>query len=410
MPIHPTTTVTGRTILSPSVRPFGPVLMLATVGPALALLSLLSLPLFYHPLSVPAAPISPISPIPAAAVQNNNLAVPCDASVLIDAINQANDHPDITTLDLAPGCTYTLTTTNNLLDGANGLPSIETSVIIQGNGATIERDRTFYANPPHFRIFHIADTGALTISNVTIRGGVTSVNEDDTVAGGGGIHNSGTLFIEHSAITQNATNNGQGSSSGGNGGGIYNNNGLVTVISSTITDNLTGNGTPGTVDTDGSDGGNGGGIYNLLGMFHILDSVIAANTTGDSGTNRNGGNGGGLSNLEGTVYITRTAVQNNRTGTGGHIREGHGGDGGGIHNLGTLYVISSAVTENRTGNGGFDVGEASNGEGGKGGGLYNGTNSMLTITSSSISNNVTGRGSTAGPAVRAAGSISTGGM
>ncbi len=394
MHIHPT--VAGRT--SP--------LLLSTI----TLLALLALALM---LKLPgrSAP-SGIAPLPAVAgqarttrgdqvsgrIQNNQALVPCDASVLIEAIDQANSHEDVTTLDLASNCTYSLTTTNNLLAGANGLPSIETRVIIQGNGATIERNRDPYASTPDFRIFHIAETGTLTIRSVTIRGGITPVNENDTGYGGGGIHNSGTLFIENSTITENATNGGLDIYGSGHGGGIYNDNGLVTVISSTISHNATGNGAPGTVDTNGGDGGNGGGVYNLLGMLHLRESLVVDNHTGDSGTNRNGGNGGGIANLEGTVSITRTTVQGNHTGTGGHVSRGHGGDGGGIHNLGTFHVISSTITENRTGNGGFDVGEASNGEGGKGGGIYNGTNSVLTITSSSIDDNATGRGSTAGPA------------
>jgi CSLREA domain-containing protein len=62
------------------------------------------------------------------------------AQELISAINQANDDPAPTTIKLVCG-TYTLTARNDTYYGFNGLPVITTPVIIQGNGAVIERRR-----------------------------------------------------------------------------------------------------------------------------------------------------------------------------------------------------------------------------------------------------------------------------
>src|SRR3954451_6000034 len=67
---------------------------------------------------------------------------PGDVSCLIAAINEANANGHKkNTIRLAPG-TYTLTDVDNLADGANGLPSITSTVTIESTHqelATLER-------------------------------------------------------------------------------------------------------------------------------------------------------------------------------------------------------------------------------------------------------------------------------
>ena len=87
--------------------------------------------------------------------------VPCDVTALINAINSASSGD---TLDLAVGCTYTLTVVNNATDDGNGLPVIDITLTINGNGATIERGSA----APDFRLLDIANGSNLTLNNLTL--------------------------------------------------------------------------------------------------------------------------------------------------------------------------------------------------------------------------------------------------
>src|SRR5215211_7416831 len=88
---------------------------------------------------------------------------------LINAINTANTTSGADTIALAPGCVYQLIGPHNSDDGANGLPSITSPIIINGNGATILR--TTSSPTPPFRIFRVIAGGELTLSNLTVRNG-----------------------------------------------------------------------------------------------------------------------------------------------------------------------------------------------------------------------------------------------
>jgi hypothetical protein len=92
-----------------------------------------------------------------------------DATCLVAAVNSANDTPEEDTITLGPGL-YTLTTVDNNTDGANGLPSITSTVTVRGAGSDrtiVERDGA----APFFRLLHIASTGSLILDEVTLRGG-----------------------------------------------------------------------------------------------------------------------------------------------------------------------------------------------------------------------------------------------
>lgn len=77
---------------------------------------------------------------------------PTDAASLITAVGTAGTN----TITLTGGTTYTLTTVNNTVGGANGLPVIAagSNVTINGNGATITR-----SGGTAFRFFNVATGG-----------------------------------------------------------------------------------------------------------------------------------------------------------------------------------------------------------------------------------------------------------
>ena len=68
---------------------------------------------------------------------------------LVDAINRANELQGQNTIVLPSGCVYTLTQVNNEdSQGDNGLPKINSSLVIDGNNATISRSSSAPAWSP----------------------------------------------------------------------------------------------------------------------------------------------------------------------------------------------------------------------------------------------------------------------
>ncbi|MEO8393739.1 MAG: hypothetical protein ABI700_12180 [Chloroflexota bacterium] len=108
--------------------------------------------------------------------------VPCDVTALISAINSASSGDR---LDLATGCTYTLTVVDNLTLGTTGLLVISTTLTINGHGATITRSSV--GGTPDFRIFALASGGDLTLDSLTVSNGSTGF----TLPVGVGIYNNG---------------------------------------------------------------------------------------------------------------------------------------------------------------------------------------------------------------------------
>ncbi len=135
--------------------------------------------------------------------------------------------------------------------------------------------------------------------------------------------------------------------------------------------------------TPGLPGASGGAITNA-GTLTLDDAAVTGNSAGNGGA---GGGGGGSSPFDGGA-------------TGGN-----GGLGGGIFNTGTLALTGVTVTGNRSGNGGFggfgvpgSTGAGSGANGGccgDGGGLASAGGSV-TVTASTISENIAGDGGSAG--------------
>ena len=255
-------------------------------------------------------------------------------------------------INLASGCTYSLTSANNTLPGigANGLPVITTPITINGGGGTL-----IAGNNSNFRILAISGQtgGSLTLNGITITGG--NISGDGPAGFGGGILNlAGTLTLDHSVVT--------GNTASGAGGGIASGTmdpgpgATLTVNNSEVSSN--------TVPPSGM---GGGGILNLAGTLTVNNSTIDHNTaSGGGGIASGNGNGGGPGSF---ITINNSRISNN-SATGGEMT-----GGGGISNGGTLQMTNTQLIGNDAG-------------AGVGGGLLNHATATL--------NNVTVSGNSAG--------------
>lgn len=142
-----------------------------------------------------------------------------DAAGLIAAINTANSNGQADIITLGTNCTYTLTNTNNPVEGANGLPDITSDITIAGNGSTIIRA----SSAPAFRLFHVASSGVLTLQNLTLMQGQAD--------GGAAIYSHGTVNITNSTIRNQQ---------GGSYGAIVS-DGPLTIDQSTVAENSAAN-------------------------------------------------------------------------------------------------------------------------------------------------------------------------
>jgi hypothetical protein len=264
-----------------------------------------------------------------------------DVACLIDAITEANANgQEHHTIRLEAG-TYTLTDVDHPT-GGNGLPSITSTLTIQGAGAettVIERA----PNAPLFRILQVAAAGSLALKGLTLHGGSTGLD-------GGGIFNFGTLALTHTTVDHNGSSDG--------GGGLFNAGGTVTITHTIFTGNGAVHGGGGlrnqggtmtiaqtTIARNGSPDG-GGGLWIDSGTVTITDSTFVDNDGGLVG-------GGGLLNFSGGVLtITNSTVAHNQA-------EGRLFGGGGLaNNSGTTRIINSTFAENSisfTGTGGIET-------------------------------------------------------
>ena len=259
------------------------------------------------------------SPARAAAV------VPCATSALVQAI-AANAGGG--TVALARGCTYTLTTVNNVTDsGGVGLPVITGRVTILGDGATIARSAA--PGTPVFRILDVAPSGSLTLALLTVSNGLA----DNGQQGGGGIFNHGTLTIFGSRFTGNSAPAATGSS-----GGAIGNSGALRVLFSTFT---------------GNSGQEGGAVFNqatatiagdtfsgntatIFGGGALLNAAGSMTVTGDTFTGNTGPGGGAIDN-DTTLHISDSTFTGNTAGPNG---------GGAMNNFGPTTITQSNFSGN----------------------------------------------------------------
>ena len=244
---------------------------------------------------------------------------------LVADINHANDAGGAFTINLNPGTTFALSGVNNTTNGANGLPVIggtkAVDLTIVGNGDTIERVGSDY-----FRLLAVAPGSALTLSQVTLRGGgVAGVPYSPSA--GGAIYNQGTLTLNESTLSGN-------SASIGFGGAIYNAGGTVTVSGSTVSDNS-------------AEGGLGGAIYNAGGTVTVSNSTFSANRVSAGYSWGNSGYGGGIYNDSAGTLIVQDASRIEGNYAFWHDQGGSGSD---VHNAGVVYQDDTSAIGSVVGN------------------------------------------------------------
>ncbi len=177
------------------------------------------------------------------------------------------------------------------------------------------------------RVFNISFGVIVTLQNLLIQNG--TVTTDPSY--GGGIYNSGILFINNCTIQKNTANR--------HGGGIYNTaDGNVTITNSNVYNNTATN--------------DGGGILNN-GNLTLSNSNIYNNTAHD---------GGGILNY-GNLTLTNSNIYQNTATTN---------NGGAIYNSGTLNLTNSTINNNTATHGG---------------GIFNDENAYVTLTGSNVCNN-----------------------
>ena len=251
-----------------------------------------------------------------------------DVVGLIQAINQANNvTPEPDTINLATG-NYTLINPaeNTAYYGSNGLPSINSTITINGHNTVIERDN----NASAFRIMQIGGNGKLSLNQVTIQNAKTQdIGSLDFL---GAIFNQGEIILSNCILANNIggglvnLNSGKATitntrflNNSGRGGAILNETGIMTILNSTITSNHSIR--------------DGGGILNRANLT-IENSTI---------DNNDGTNAGGLANGSGGVStIINSTISGNRA-------TGNLGDGGGLSNYNTVTLINSTIANNVAG-------------------------------------------------------------
>ena len=267
---------------------------------------------------------------------DDNLTNGDDQTTLREAVIAANERGttnpgETTTIVLGEGDFYLALEGTDEDAAQTGDLDITSNIIIRGAGA----DRTTIDADFIDRVFHVLESGDLTLEGVTIAGG-------DTFGGtnplGGGIANDGNLHVSSTTISDNFAES---------GGGIYNTGTLEVTDSSTITGN--------TVDE------RGGGIDNRGGTVAIADATISNNQA----TFNSRGIGGGINSVGGSLTVANTTIADN---TAGFV-------GGGIANDGGSLTVTNATT--------ISGNTARNGEGG---GIYN-KDAAIAVTDSTFANN-----------------------
>lgn len=256
-----------------------------------------------------------------------------DSTDLTVAIRCANVNSDSSTINLTAGVySFSAPYLNN-----TALPTITAPLILNGNGATLERASV----PSQFRLVSISSSGDVVINDLTVSGGylvgpaafngagiyaetslelnrVTVMNNQ--AQNGGGIYTSASLIIRDSLMSGNQA---------GAGGGLYTTNSAV-IVNSTFSQNT---------------GSLGSALYNDAGgMLYVLSSQILANQSAS----------------QNSVYINTgeyTIVNTIISGNEGGIREIDslgsvinttiaGNSGAGIYKTSVMTVANSIIWGN----------------------------------------------------------------
>jgi hypothetical protein len=305
--------------------------------------------------------------------------VPCSGSGggtpgLISAIQKANNQGGGTII-LAPHCTYTISSGEfDNGHGSVGLPPIAEEIEIEGKSATIARDQNA---SEEFRLFEVkdADTAALTIDGVTLKGGVGETGKGGgavLVLGDGTLTVTGATFVDNTAGVAAAISNFEantrithsefrGNGATDQGGAIGNGFGHLVIDRSIITSNKAKSRGGGILNQGAAKvlrttiSGNelfagentGGGIFNV-GELRVRRSTISGNVAGGFGAT-----GGGITNFRNealwpnSLKVTDSTISGNVAGDPGTPEVA----GGGIWSNGTAEVAASTIADNRLGDG-----------------------------------------------------------
>jgi hypothetical protein len=212
----------------------------------------------------------------------------------------------------------------------------------------------------------VAGVRVVTISSTTAHVSISRVTvQNGRALYGGGIYNTGTLFLNQSTVR----GNGLGIVFGA-GGGIYN-SGALTIRKSTISANISHV---------------GGGVENSYGTLWINNSTISQNVAIGACVIFLGksevcftGYGGGISS-GGTVTINNSTISGNAA---------NGGDGGGAAAGGTMRINNSTISQNVATKLCMHVPPYSC-FAGSGGGIVNISNASMTIQNSIVANSPSG--------------------
>ena len=242
---------------------------------------------------------------------------PCTTDFLIWSINNANSNgPGPDTINLDPGCVYQLGVVDNTIDGNNGLPSITSSIVINGNGATVRRSTL--SQKAAIRLFHISQGGELVLNDIRLYDGMGMEPPDVTITirnSGGAIFNNGVLTVNNSILDYNRAKL--------KGGGIYN-AGTMTINATTFQNNG--------VNIGNQPGESGGAIYNTgTGIATITASTFVGNIASQSA--------GGIANV-GMMTITNSTFSANSTTLTGIV------SGAAISNAGSIQISYTTITAN----------------------------------------------------------------
>jgi hypothetical protein len=288
--------------------------------------------------------------------------VAANTDTFTDGCAAGSPFPGVDTIDFAAGI-------GNTIVAGTPLPVVLGNLFIVGPGA----GALTISGGDAVSLFHVENTGAVTISGLTIaharctfacglfnQGTLTlervaiegnmAVIEGgtSTFAEGGGILNQASLTLVESTVAGNIAKGAGGSSQNAPaGGGIYNQAGAtLTLERSTVS----GNSSLGSSTGAGSTNGTGGGIANF-GALVVRQSTISGNVASGTGsTTFNSAIGGGITNANSpavTVAIDRSTIAGNSVvATGAGINNAQGG---GFSVFGSSFIVRSSTIAGNSG-------------------------------------------------------------
>ncbi|MEM7194475.1 MAG: PPC domain-containing protein [Pseudomonadota bacterium] len=255
--------------------------------------------------------------------------VPCSPSDLNTTFGNASINGEADIVNLAENCTYTYTTS---FDG-EAATAIFGPLVVNGNGATIERD----PSAPQFRIFNIGGDGTVTLNDLTIQNGHAPDGTGTAGASGetgGAIRMFESLELNRTVVRNNRSGSGASNINGGGGfGGV---GGAIEVCEgcslfitdSTFQNNQTGASGSGSEGAGPGFPGLGGAIYissatsGPTSLLTVSRSLFENNSVGEIGFGDGSGifpRGGAIYSLDAILDITNTTFSGNSAADGAAI-------------------------------------------------------------------------------------------